>query len=92
MSEGKSLVSAGLAGAMDLSRLGAYLEMAISDRSGAFLRVPFANLPQESSDISAVNVEQILDLEAEIRANVGSPPASQTWKWEPTLISELPLA
>ena len=53
VSEGQSLVSAGLVGMMDLPGLRANLETSILDRSGAALRAPNANPPQESFNVSA---------------------------------------
>jgi len=87
---------------MDLPRLEAHLETAISDQSVASLSAPFANLPQESSDVSASgDVAEILnhanvgistsltDLKVAAYANVGAS-ISQFWMWLPTLMSGLP--
>ena len=66
------VLSVGLAGAMGLPGFGAHLEMVISDQSAAFPSAPFANPPQESSDVSAMgDVVEIPDPVVEIQANVG---------------------
>jgi len=89
----KNLVSAELAGGVDLPELGADLETVISDGSGATMNAPwppFANLPQESSDISAF-AEVPRTLLRRSMLILGSLLAFQAWEWGPTLMSGLPL-
>jgi len=67
-----------------------HLTPAISDRSEAILRAPFASPPQEVLNVSAEgDLTEIPDPEAETYTNVKSPPASLTWK--SPLMTGLPL-
>ena len=87
MSEDQSQVLAELVGA-DLQGRWSISPPAISD-----LRAPFASPPQEVLDVSAKgDIAEIPDPEAETYSNVGVFTSLPDLKWEPMLMSGLPLA